>query len=289
MTKLKNDWRDWLADLLGLQPEDRSALMTMLRKLKRRGEFVSREEMKMIEGVLGMRDKKIRDVMIRINDAVCMNLTDDYAAAVRVVREWQHSRYPVTDGINDNVVGILLAKDLLGYTDRPDEFQMKTVMRDALFEPDSKPLDTLLQDFRKNRSHMGIVRDEFTQTVGIVTIEDLLERIVGEIEDESDEQEDLPAEFLPAGDIIVKGAISLEEFNELTGNSLPGNSGDTVAGWMAAQLGRMPHTGDRITAHGYQFTVTSSDGRRIHRVKLTPASDSETETSTATAPPSSTP
>ena len=267
--RLKEDWRDWLAGLLGLEPEDREAFLQLLQKLKRKGSFVSREEMQMIEGVLRMREWKIRDVTIPFNDVIVMKITDTYQEAVNIVQEWQHSRYPVVDSGGDIVLGILLAKDLLGYTDKPDAFSMKAVMRDAMFEPDSKPLDTLLQDFRANRSHMVIVRDEYTQTVGIVTIEDLLERIVGEIEDESDEETDRDKVVNADGTGNIKGTLSIEEFNESFNGELPATGADNIAGWLAAMLGRMPRTGDCYEAHGFLFEVSRADDRRVHRINVT--------------------
>lgn len=267
--KLKTDWRGWFAGLLGLDPEDRAALLQLLQKIKREGSFVSREEMQMIEGVLGMREWKIRDVMIPLSEVIAMKITDTYQQAVNTVREWQHSRYPVVDSGGDIVLGFLLAKDLLGYTDKPESFSMKAVMREALFEPDSKPLDNLLEDFRTNRSHMVIVRDEYTQTVGIVTIEDLLERIVGEIEDESDEDDDRDKVLLSDGTGNIKGTLSIEEFNESFKGELPVHGADNIAGWLAAMLGRMPKVGDSYEAHGFKFEVSKANNRRVYRITVT--------------------
>lgn len=265
---LQSDWRDWLADLLGLHPEDRRALLKMLRKAGRRGGAVSPEEMKMVEGILGMREWKIRDIMIPLSDVVCMKSTDDYRQAVALVREWQHSRYPVVDDSGEGVLGILLAKDLLGFTDSAASFSMTQAMREVVFEPDSKPLDNLLEDFRTNRSHMVVVRDEYAQAVGIVTIEDLLERIVGEIEDESDEEEDRDMQPQPDGATVVKGTLSIEEFNARFDSDLPANGADSIAGWLAATLGHMPRTGESCEAHGLIFTIREADERRIHHITV---------------------
>lgn len=269
MKSLGKDWRGWLADLLGVHPEDRNALTEMLRDLAGKGSFVTPQEMKMIEGVLRMRELKIRDVMIPKTDMVSMKISDDYQQAVERVREWQHSRYPVVDGDNrEKVLGILLAKDLLGYTDRPGQFKMNEVMREAVFEPDSKPLDHLLEDFRSQRSHMVIVRDEYAEVAGIITIEDLLERIVGEIEDESDEKEDREIYRAEDGD-HVKGSVSVEEFNAYFNSDIPANGVDSIAGWLAAALGHLPRAGDRHEAHGLIFNVTRADQRRVHTIVVT--------------------
>ncbi|MCH9705639.1 MAG: CBS domain-containing protein [Proteobacteria bacterium] len=265
MKPVKKDWRNWLVDLLGLKPEDREALKTML---KQQGGFVTPEEVKMIEGVLEMREWKIRDIMLPFNDVVSMKITDNYQQAVDKVCEWQHSRYPVVDGSGEVVLGILLAKDLLHYTKKPDAFNLQQAMRDALSEPDSKSLDKLLEDFRSNRSHMVIVHDEYKQTVGVVTIEDLLERIVGEIEDESDEAEDRDITPHADGGATVKGTLSIEEFNQHFNSQLPANGADTIGGWLAAMMGRMPKAGDRYEKHGFIFKITAASERRIHHLDV---------------------
>lgn len=270
MREKKNDWRDWLADVLNIRPDDRGELMDLLQKLQQERHFLSAREMLMIEGVLRIREWKVRDVMIAINDAVSMRIDDDYARAVATVREWQHSRYPVFDKNNESVLGILLAKDLLGYTDRPAEFQMADVMRKAVFESVSKSLDTLLEDFRTQRSHMVIAVDEYSQTAGIVTIEDLLERIVGEIEDESDEEDDRVVVELPNDAYAVKATMSVEEFNAQFKAALPTGNADNIAGWLAAELGGMPKKGDQFQKHGFTFKVVKADERRVYMLEIAP-------------------
>ena len=270
--KTKNDWRDWLADRLGLKPDDREALMEMLRKLE--GTFVSKSEMSMIEGVLKMREWRIRDVMIPFSDVISVKVTDNYQQIVALVREWQHSRYPVVGEDGETVLGICLAKDLLGYTDKPEEFATTNVMRKAIFEPDSKLLDRLLEDFRASRSHMVIVNDEHAHAVGIVTIEDVLERIVGDIEDESDQVEDRDAITMPDGAVSIKGILSVDEFNEKFDADLP-TSADSIAGWLASTLERMPKQGDTCRAHGFLFTVSEGDDRRVHRITVLRVDDDD--------------
>ena len=261
--KPKHDWRDWLADRLGLKPDDREALMRMLRRLG--GGFISKNEMSMIEGVLKMREWRIRDVMIPLSDVISVKSTDNYQQIVSLVREWQHSRYPVVGEDGETVLGIFLAKDLLGYTDKPDTFSTSAVLRKTAFEPDSKLLDILLEDFRTSRTHMVIVNDEHGHVVGIVTIEDVLERIVGDIEDESDQVEDRDTVPMADGAVSIKGILSVDEFNEKFGADLP-TSADSMAGWLASHLERMPQQGDTCEAHGFRFTVDKADARRVHRM-----------------------
>lgn len=262
-SKAKHDWRDWLADRLGLKPDDRKALMKVLKRLG--GGFVSKNEMSMIEGVLKMREWRIRDVMIPFSEVISVKVTDNYRQIVSLVCEWQHSRYPVVGEDGETVLGIFLAKDLLGYTDKPEAFATTSVMRTANFKPDSKLLDGLLEDFRTSRSHMVIVNDEHNHAVGIVTIEDVLERIVGDIEDESDQMEDRDTVTMAGGAMSIKGILSVDEFNEKFSADLP-TGADSMAGWLASRLERMPQQGDTCEAHGFQFTVGKMDDRRVHRI-----------------------
>lgn len=267
----KNDWRDWIADMLGVRPDDRGELLDLLNRLEREDNILNKREISMIEGVLHMRERKIRDVMLRRNDIVGMRIDDDYAKAVQRVREWQHSRYPVFDKNDETVLGILLAKDLLGFTDCPESFVMKNAMRKPVFEPLTKPLNVLLDDFRLQRSHMVVVVDEHAQTAGIVTIEDLLERIVGEIQDESDDEEDMPATPLGDGRHRVRGTMSIEEFNAYFKSSLPPGASDGIAGWLAAEVGQTPKEGEHLEKHGFVFHIEKADERRIYTVIVTAA------------------
>ena len=208
--KPKNDWRNWLADMLGLNPTNRETLQEMLQS--KGADFVSVSEMKMIQNVFNMREWRIRDVMVPFGEVDFVRAEATYRDAVALVCETQHSRYPVLDESGENFCGILLAKDLLKYVDKPQAFSVTNVMREAVFETDAKPLDKMLDDFRAKRIHMVVVNDEHAQTAGIITIEDVLERIVGEIEDESDKQEDMPVADMTDGRKRIRGSLSVEEF-----------------------------------------------------------------------------
>lgn len=261
----KNDWRNWLADLLGLKPEDRDALLNMLGTL--RGNFVTTSEKKMISGVLRMRDLRIRDVMEPHGNVSFIPIGATYRQAVEVARATHHSRYPVLDENGEQVCGILLAKDLLDYVDKPQEFSVAGVLRETMYAPDTKPLDRLLNDFLKSRSHMVIVRDEHTRVAGIITIEDVLEKIVGEIEDETDDSEDRPIITMDNGEMNVKATLSVAEFNHTFDAELP-LVADSIAGWLAATLGHMPQPGETCEAHGFVFRVITADASRVHRVSV---------------------
>ena len=268
---MKDDgWRRRLIRFLGGTPEDKSALLKLLRELqgaqKSEG-YLNARELEMIEGVLSMRDWQIRDVMIPKNDIVGLSARDDYRAAVLLACENEHSRYPVFAEDGEHVCGVLLAKDLLRFVDAPEKFKIREVMRPPIFQPLSKNLDAMLDDFRRRRTHLAVVVDEYESPAGIVTIEDVLERIVGEIEDEYDDEDDKPR-TLPDGATIIKGAMSMEEFNAYFNSSLPEDAADTVAGWLAAEIGRLPEQSHKHRGGGFAFEVLEADDRRVYTLKV---------------------
>ena len=269
MATREKSWRHRLADLLRMQPEDRAGLVQWLTALQKDHNVLTPREMSMMRGILLMSQWKIRDVMISRSDVVGINERDSYARLVATVREWQHSRYPIFDAGGENITGLLLAKDLLVYADHPDDFNISRVARPVMFQPESKSLDLLLDDFRVKRSHLVVALDEFSQPSGIVTIEDVLERIVGEIFDESDEQDDSDTSPLPDGlGHSVKGTLSVEEFNEQFGADLPSGIADSVAGWLAAEMGRIPSAGEIYRKHNLTFQVTKADLRRVYLINI---------------------
>ena len=271
------DWREWLAELLGAHPDDRKELLDFLERLRRKPNFLNPSEMRMIRGVLRMRELKIRDIMLPKNDIVGLRVSTPYAEAAKAVCEWQHSRYPVFDETGERARGILLAKDLLQYVDRPESFVITKVMREPVFESIYKQLDTLLEDFRKQRSHMVIALDEHEQTAGIVTIEDLLEQIVGDIQDESDDEDDLTRKEEDGG-YLIKGALTLEEFNHNFNARLPASAegkADNIGGWLAAELGRPPKQGDSINKNGFVFSVRKADERRVYLAHVKKAANTK--------------
>ena len=262
--KERSDWRRWLIKLLGFSPEDKDGLLEHLRHLQSDNIYFDKREMEMIEGVLSMDKWEIGDVMIAKNDIIHLSENDGYDCAVKVVCQHGHSRYPVLSPNGEEVVGILLAKDLLKYVGNPQDFVMTEVMRKAYRQPVSRRLDDLLDIFLKNRSHMMVAIDEYELTAGVVTIEDVLERIVGEIEDEYDTGDDQQTDA--EGKTTVKGALSVEEFNAQFNAELP--EADTIAGWLAAEMGRVPQAGDKHTSFGFIFEVEKADDRRVHEISV---------------------
>ena len=269
---MKNqNWRRRLIHLLNATPEDKKGLLRHLRDLQSNEGYLNERAMEMIEGVLSMSEWTIRDVMIPKNDIVGLSVGDDYRAAVSLVCSKEHSRYPVFAEDGEHICGVLLAKDLLRYVDCPQTFKIRKAMRPPIFQPETKNLDVMLDDFRRHRTHLVIVVDEYESPAGIVTIEDVLERIVGEIEDEYDDEEDKAQTSTAGGATIIKGAMSVEEFNASFGADLPAQGADTVAGWLAAEIGRLPEKHYAHWAGRFKLEVLEADDRRIYTLKVSVA------------------
>lgn len=263
-----------LLSFLGAVPEDKKALLEYLHELRRGGGYLGTRDMELLEGVLLIGNWQIRDTMIPRNDIDSLSVQDDYPTALALAQERKHSRYPVFED-DEHVCGILMAKDLLHYVNKPEKFVMREVMRSPIFQPLSKNLDVLLDEFRRHRTHMIVVVDEFGMTAGVITIEDVLERIVGEIEDEFDDEEDKTQTEAEDGGKIIKGAISVEEFNAMFESSLPEDGADTIAGWLAAEMGHFPkaETVYEVPDSKLKLEVLEADDRRIYKLKVTVADD----------------
>ena len=269
-TRTETNWLSRLAARLGVPvetpPRERAGLVTRLRTLHKTGLFDDNALM-MMEGALRIADLRARDVMIPKSEWTAMRESDSYEKAVATVCDSQHSRYPVLDDDGEKVAGIMLAKDLLNYAADPGCFSLRDAMRPPVFEPLSKPLNVLLDEFRRRRNHMIVAVDEYAMPAGIVTIEDVLERIVGEIEDESDEEKEDKSIVFPDENskhlARVKGGASLEFFNESFDATLNAGEADTVAGWMAARLGRVPEAGDTVREGDIIFEAVEADERAV--------------------------
>ena len=260
-------WLSKLAARLGVPvdtpPRDRAGVAEKLRALqvaRADARLFDDHALKMMEGALRIADLRIRDVMISKSDWAAVRESHSYDAVLKTVREVRHSRYPVLDDSGEKVVGVLLAKDLLNHADAPESFSLKSAMRPPVFEPTSKPLNFLLDEFQRRREHMVVALDEDGMPAGIVTIEDVLERIVGDIEDESDSQEEKIFIPLDANSAQVRGGASLQLFNERFGANLDGGA-DTVAGWMAAELGHIPKVGEIVRAGDITLEAVKADER----------------------------
>jgi len=257
------------------EPQDRNELLAVLREAGRRG-LVEPDALSMLEGVLEVGDLQVRDIMIPRAQMVFVRRDDPFAKLLPVVVESGHSRFPVMDEDRDDIVGILLAKDLLRlYTqDVRERFDIREFMRPVVFVPESKRLNVLLKEFRGNRNHMALVVDEYGGVSGLVTIEDVIEQIVGEIDDEFDVEDDHNIRKEAERQFTVRGVTRIDEFNEYFGAHLSEEEGfDTVAGLLMKEFGRLPRRGDAATIDGFEFRVTRADRRRIDALRVVPPQD----------------
>ena len=267
---------DRLSQALLGEPATRDELLHVLREAAER-DLIDGDSLDMIEGVLQVSEMKVREIMVPRSQMEVVDKNVSPEAYLPMVIESGHSRFPVVDGDKDKVVGILLAKELLRYfqLDKRSRAQFKLLetLRPAVFVPESKRLNVLLRDFKANRNHMAIVVDEYGGVAGLVTIEDVLEQIVGEIADEYDIDEDTMIMPRDNGEFVVKALTPIEEFNERLKVRLSHAEVDTVGGIVMTTLGRLPRRGDRITVNGLQFEVLRADSRRVHLLKVSPVTD----------------
>jgi magnesium and cobalt transporter len=250
------------------EPRDRSDLIALLKQAKDRALFDT-EALAMMEGVLQVSDLQVRDIMIPRAQMVVVERDAELDQVLPVVVESAHSRFPVIDDDRAEVVGILLAKDLLQYCgDKSPRFKMRDIVRSAVFVPESKRLNVLLREFRASRNHMAIVIDEYGSAAGLVTIEDVLEQIVGEIEDEYDFDEG--AFILKRGpnSYTVKAHTTLEDFNEHFGSDFDDSDYDTIGGLTVHAFGHLPSRGESVEVGGFRFTVVRADSRRVRLLNV---------------------
>jgi magnesium and cobalt transporter len=253
-----------LSALLMREPEDREQLIRLLHAAYAHN-LLDSEALTMIEGVLQVSEMQVRDIMIPRAQMDVVDIVETPDKFIPTVISTAHSRFPVIDRERDNVLGILLAKDLLHYYAGEEEFEVREMLRPAVFVPESKRLNVLLREFRASRNHMAIVVDEYGGVAGLVTIEDVLEQIVGDIEDEYDfdETED---NILPesSGQFRVKAQTEITDFNDEFGTAFGDEDYDTVGGLVISRFGRVPKRGESIVIDGFRFQVMRADSRRVH-------------------------
>jgi magnesium and cobalt transporter len=256
-------------------PDSTAELIRTLADAENR-ELIEPQSRAMLEGVLRMADMTAGDVMVPATRMDRLDIAADYDELLNDVIETAHSRFPVYDGERDNIIGILMAKDLLKLQRAP-ELNLRTLLRPAIFVPESKALNDLLRDFRSNRNHLAIVIDEFGSTAGLITIEDVLEEIVGEIEDEFDEAERQNGIVtLADGNQRVAGDVGIVAVNEAFGVSLPEEDFDTIGGLVAHELGRVPRRGEALELAGLRFTVMLTRGGAVRWFRVSRMPQAET-------------
>ena len=252
-----------LSALLLREPEDREQLITLLHSAYERN-LMDAEALAMMEGVIQVSERQVGEIMLPRSQMDVIDISEPPEQFIPFVVETAHSRFPVIDGNKDNIIGILLAKDLLRYY-AGEEFEVRDMLRPAVFVPESKRLNVLLRDFRSNRNHIALVVDEYGGVCGMVTIEDVLEQIVGEIEDEYDFDED-EDNIIPVdkNSWRIKAATEIEDFNTTIGSEYSDEEYDTVGGLVLKAAGQLPKRGERITIGDMIFTVLRVDSRRLY-------------------------
>lgn len=252
-----------LSSLWSSEPEDREQLIGVLHAAYERN-LIDADALSITEGALQVSDMQVRDVMIPRAQMDVVDLEDPIDKIAAFAIDAAHSRFPAVGENRDDVIGILMAKDLLRYfTGR--EFDLRDMLRPAVFVPESKRLNVLLREFRVSRNHMAIVVDEYGGVAGLVTIEDVLEQIVGDIEDEFDFDEvDDSIRLDQAGRYRVKATTEIEDFNEAFDRKFDDEEYDTVGGLVIRQLGRLPKRGEVMIIDGLRFQVLRADSRRVH-------------------------
>ncbi|MDG6313671.1 CNNM family magnesium/cobalt transport protein CorC [Glaesserella parasuis] len=267
------DNKSFLKSLFGglfqQEPKNREDLVEVIRD-SAENELIDTDTKEMIEGVMEISSLRVRDIMIPRPQIVFIDAEQPLEACVDVIIESAHSRFPVVHGGKDTIEGILLAKDLLKYLRSDSEpFNMAEILRPAVIVPESKRVDRMLKEFRSERFHMAIVVDEFGAVSGLVTIEDILEQIVGDIEDEFDEEEIEPIRQLSQHTYAVLALTDIERFNQQFAIEFDDEEVDTVGGLVMQAFGYLPKRGEEIELGGMMFKVTSADSRRLIQLRVT--------------------
>jgi magnesium and cobalt transporter len=262
-------WRERLGQVLLGEPQDRDQLIGLLRSTCERG-LLDPETLSMIEGALVVGEMQVRDIIVPRSQMVVVERDAPIEATLQVITRSAHSRFPVIGESRDDIIGILLAKDMLLYCRQQEGsfFNIRDILRPAVFIPESKRLNVLLREFRANRNHMAIVVDEYGGTAGLVTIEDVLEQIVGDIEDEHDISGDACIFRRSEGNYTVKALTPIEDFNEYFNAELSDEEFDTIGGLVLNRFGHVPERGESIAMDCFEFKVLRADSRRIHLLEL---------------------
>ncbi|MFW5449972.1 MAG: HlyC/CorC family transporter [Methylophagaceae bacterium] len=268
-------WLRRLSKLL-LEPKDQEQLIDLIRSASQR-HILDAEALSIVEGALSVSQMQARDVMIPRSQVVMVSRDASAEETLKLITETAHSRFPVIDDDRDDVIGILLAKDVLSAVIASEkfDFDLREIMRPAVFIPESKRLNVLLREFRARRNHMAIVVDEYGGVAGMVTIENVLEQIVGEIDDEHDIDDDAPILKRNDSTHIIKALTAVEDFNEYFDLEWSDDDFDTVGGYVVNQFGHLPERDEKVSIGQYQFTVIRADNRRVHLLEMTVLSKTE--------------
>ena len=260
--------RQWLK----ISPKNKLEVLAMLREATE-AEILEANTLNMLEGVLDVQQIRVSDVMVPRMQMVTVEHDMDLSTMLPHVVKSGHSRFPVLGEIKDEVLGIILAKDLLNYSSLSNidkKFTVRDILRRVVFIPENKRLNVLLQDFKVNRNHIAIVVDEYGRITGLITIEDVLEQIVGEISDEYDTEDTPNIRAQKDGEYSIKALTSVEEFNAFFDSDISAENVETMGGLVTRAFGHLPKRGESVTIDGFVFTVLRTDFRRIHLLSVMP-------------------
>jgi hemolysin (HlyC) family protein len=270
----EKSWLDKISQLFSSEPRNRSDLEDVLA-VAAENEVIDEDARSIIEGAMQVSDMQARDIMIPRAQMVVIKAETSLEEILPQIISAAHSRYPVIGESPDDILGILLAKDLLPqilYKNHSD-FKIESLLRPTVVVPESKRLNILLREFRENRNHMAIVIDEYGGVAGLVTIEDVLEEIVGEIEDETDAQTDRYIRRISDEDFFIKALTPIDEFNEYFATDFSDEEFDTIGGLVIQALGHMPVRNETATIDKFEFQVINADQRKIHSLRMRPIKD----------------
>lgn len=269
----KSFWDRTLQMFTG-EPKNKEELVNVLNDAEDR-DLIKTETKLMIEGVLEVSDMRVREIMIPRSQMVTLDINSPLEKIIPIILESGHSRFPVINDDIDDIEGILLAKDMLayGFNQSKDTCTLAEVIRQAIIVPESKKVEPLLKEFRSQRYHMAIVVDEYGGVSGLVTIEDILELIVGEIEDETDDTIEEDIKYLVGHVYQVKALTELDDFNDFFNAQYDEENADTIGGIVLQKFGHMPKKGETVKINGFEFKVTVADSRRIQTLQVTVPKD----------------
>ncbi len=257
-------WLKRIFDAFGREPQNQKQLLELLKNLQAR-QLIGAEEFFMIEGVLQVSDMQVRDIMIPRGQMIVLDHSNSFPEIVEIITESGHSRFPVIDDDKDDVVGILLAKDLLQRSvEKLENFEFDDYIRPASFIPESKRLNVLLKEFRQNRSHLAMIVDEYGGVSGLVTIEDVLEQIVGKIDDEHDDDDEVDIQLHGSNHYTVRALTPLQDFNDYFKTEFTSDEVETIGGYLLGQIGHLPDRGESISLKNMTFKVLNADSRQVH-------------------------
>ncbi|NEZ03736.1 CBS domain-containing protein [Wenzhouxiangella sp. XN201] len=263
-------WLERIGRALGSDPRSREDLVELLRGVSEQG-LIEADTLAMLEGALEVDELQVRDVMIPRSHMVVIPDGTALDEVLPIIIESGHSRFPVVGEDRDQIKGILLAKDLLKLVSNGDDVTLSDLLRQAVIIPESKRLNVLLREFRISKNHMAIVVDEYGGVSGLITIEDVLEEIVGDIDDEHDAEAVQDIQRLDEGKYLVQALTAIDDFNEAFETDFSDNEYDTIGGLVVAEFGRLPEEGESVEIGGWNFAVTGADDRRLHAMEVSQA------------------